>query len=349
MQKGPAFLTVAFSLLRQSGSKTWPNPPSATSAPWGLLAAMAHLNGRDVYDWLPVIAGRKRAGQPEEALDIALACINAFSGTVPIKFLTHATILQHSLGLFDDEITLLSTALRGSYNTADVLELHKRLAKAQEARAKREGDDPGPFRARWRELVDKQKSLPKPRPKFLPTAEELAEQEFVAVDFETANRRGALSACQIALTKIRDGRVVGQYNTLLRPPAGFEHFEFSWLHGITFEDVAEAPRWPTVAAEVAEFVGSLPTYAHNAGFDQGVWAALDRHFHTSTLPERFYCTVLLSRRTAPGLDNHKLPTVTDYYAPGFELNHHRADSDAEACALIVAALQQDPGVSTLLT
>lgn len=309
---------------------------------------MAFLNGRDVYDWLPVIASRKRAGQPEEALDIAVACINAFLGPVPVRFLTQATILQHSLGLFDDEIHLLRTALRDSYDTADTLELHKRLAKAQEAAAKRAGEDPGEFRARWRELVDKQKALPKPRPRFLPTAEELAAEEFVAVDFETANRRGALSACQIALTKIRSGRVVEQYNTLLRPPPGFEHFEFSWLHGITFEDVVDAPRWSSVAEEVAKFVGNLPTYAHNAGFDQGVWASLDEHFRTASLPARFYCTVQISRRTAPGLDNHKLPTVTDYYVPGFELNHHRADSDAQACALIVAALQRDVSVAEVL-
>lgn len=309
---------------------------------------MAHLNGRDVYDWLPVIARRKRAGQPEEALDIAVACINAFPGRIPVRFLTQATILQHSLALFDDETTLLRRALRGSYDLADELELHKRLAKAQEAAAKRDGKDAQVFRARWRELVDTQKSLPKPRPRFLPTVAELAEEEFVAVDFETANRRGALSACQIALTKVRDGRVVDQFDTLLRPPAGFEHFEFSWLHGITFEDVVDAPRWPEAAPEVARFVADLPTYAHNAGFDQGVWAALDQHFHTASLPEKFYCTVQLSRRTAPGLDNHKLPTVTDYYVPGFELNHHRADSDAEACALIVAAMQRDDAVAQVL-
>ena len=42
----------------------------------------------------------------------------------------------------------------------------------------------------------------------------------------------------------------------------------------------------------------------------------------------------------PGLVNYKLPTVTAHLAPDFELDHHSADSDAEACALIVAALQR---------
>lgn len=42
----------------------------------------------------------------------------------------------------------------------------------------------------------------------------------------------------------------------------------------------------------------------------------------------------------PGLVNYKLPTVVGACAPDFRLTHHTADSDAEACALIVAALQE---------
>lgn len=311
---------------------------------------MPYLNGRDVDSWQSVISRLKRAGEPEQALDLALACINACAteGTVPVRYVTQATILQHSLSLIDDEITLLGTALRGRYNTGDRLELEKRLAKAREEAAKRDGVDASVFRERWRELVAKQKALPKPRPRFLPTPGELAAEEFVAVDFETANRAGALSACQIALTKIVGGEVADSLSTFLRPPAGFEHFEFSWLHGITFDDVVDAPRWDDAADSVAKFVDGLPTYAHNAGFDSGVWANLDTHFQTLSLPEQFYCTVKITRKTAPELVNHKLPTVTEHYVPGYELNHHRADSDAEACALIVAALQRDASVPAAL-
>ncbi|MDK9344918.1 hypothetical protein FAM22021_001729 [Propionibacterium freudenreichii] len=40
--------------------------------------------------------------------------------------------------------------------------------------------------------------------------------------------------------------------------------------------------------------------------------------------------------------NYRLPTVLERCAPHFVLDHHKADSDAEACALIVAALQSNP-------
>ncbi len=311
------------------------------------------FNGHDVADFSREIARLKREGRDEEALDLALGCLRALarSGPTSLRFVTQVTVLQHRLGLFDDEITVLEHfrapgRLRGGRR--ELLDVGKRLAKARELRAKAAGEDPAPFRAQWRRLVDAHKSAPAPRPPFLPSPERLAAGEFVAVDFETANRRGAVSACQIALTRVRDGELAEEYVTYLRPPAGYQRFEFTDLHGISWPDVEDAPTWPQVAGEIAEFVGDRPVWAHNAGFDSGVWRGLDEHFGLHTYPAEFYCTVRLSRKSAPGLRNHRLPTVTAHYAPGFELDHHRADSDARACALIVAALQRDPTVAALL-
>ena len=91
---------------------------------------------------------------------------------------------------------------------------------------------------------------------------------------------------------------------------------------------------------VTEFVGGLPVYAHNAKFDASVWAELDEFYHTSSLPESFYCSYRTAERLLPGLENYKLPTVVHACAPSYCLDHHRADSDAEACALIVKHLQK---------
>lgn len=81
-------------------------------------------------------------------------------------------------------------------------------------------------------------------------------------------------------------------------------------------------------------------FAHNASFDAGVWSGLDGFFQTRTRPAGFYCSYRTARHLVPGLANYKLPTVTAHLVPGYRLDHHRADSDAEACALIVAALQR---------
>lgn len=171
---------------------------------------------------------------------------------------------------------------------------------------------------------------------------------FVAVDFETANRLGGVSACQVALVRVTNGSVVERVSTLLRPPIGYDRFEFTWLHGIGADQTANAPSWGESSEMIKEFVGELPVYAHNASFDSKVWSDLDGYFGTGTYPSKFYCSYRLAQRTVPGLSNYKLPTVAYACAPEFHLDHHKADSDAEACALIVANIQGMSGVSDLL-
>lgn len=173
----------------------------------------------------------------------------------------------------------------------------------------------------------------------MPATEELLQDSFVAVDFETANRQSRASACQIALIKMVRDEVVERYSTLLKPPAGFDAFEFTYLHGISAADVADAPMWSDVAEAIDKFVDSLPVYAHNASFDASVWKDLDDFFGTKTLPKNFFCSYRTAKSLMPGLVNYKLPTVLAACNPSFHLNHHRADSDAEACALIVNALR----------
>lgn len=173
-------------------------------------------------------------------------------------------------------------------------------------------------------------------------------ESFVAVDFETANRAGGVSACQVALVRVERGAVTARFDSLIRPPAGFDRFEFSWLHGIFAEDVRDAPSWGDLEHAVAEFAGDLPMYAHNAPFDAGVWRDLDSYYRTFSRPTDFFCSYRTAKRIVPGLVNYKLPTVTRHLVPSFELDHHRAGSDAEACGLIVAALQAMPGAAGML-
>ncbi|WP_342319325.1 3'-5' exonuclease [Corynebacterium mayonis] len=182
---------------------------------------------------------------------------------------------------------------------------------------------------------------------YIPTRAALS-RSFVAVDFETANRVGGASACQVALVKVRSGVVVDQLLTYLRPPEEHIRFEFSHIHGIYRGDVEEAPSWFDIADEVYEFVGDLPVWAHNATFDAAVWRGLDRYYSTGTFPREFYCSCRTARRLLPQLENHRLPTVVAYCAPGFRLNHHQADSDALACAHIVTMFQRSSTLNALL-
>ena len=68
---------------------------------------------------------------------------------------------------------------------------------------------------------------------------------FVAIDFETANRRRN-SACAIGLAAAQASRIVAVRSFLICPPT--PQFEFSGIHGIRWSDVRDAPTfdglWP---------------------------------------------------------------------------------------------------------
>ena len=174
--------------------------------------------------------------------------------------------------------------------------------------------------------------------KYIPNLHFLTQPSFVAVDFETANRGGGVSACQVALVKMEDGQVTDEFSTFIQPPQGYSRFEFTWLHGIGPRQVATAPMWDQIADQIARFVGDLPVYAHNAMFDARVWKDLDDYFGILSLPHHFFCSYLTARRMLPGLENYALPTVLHECDPTFSLNHHEAGSDAHACARIVRHL-----------
>lgn len=155
---------------------------------------------------------------------------------------------------------------------------------------------------------------------------------FVAIDFETADRHSD-SACAVGLVRVEAGEVAEVVHRLIRPPRN--SFEHSWVHGITWDQVATAPAFVEVWAEIERLThGCDFLCAHNAGFDKKVLqVGLGAAGHP-VLGTPFHCTVQLARRTWK-LPRHNLPTLCAHL--GIALDHHNAASDAEACARIVLA------------
>ena len=161
---------------------------------------------------------------------------------------------------------------------------------------------------------------------------------FVAIDFETANKRRD-SACALGLAVGCGGRVVCSRTYLIRPPS--TQFTFTGLHGLGWKDVRDAPTfadlWPMLRTWIddAAFVA-----AHNASFDSSVLRACCARYGVRTLPRRipFACTVQLARAQW-GIHPTKLPDVCRRL--GLPLCHHEAGSDAEACARIVLAAEAE--------
>lgn len=158
-------------------------------------------------------------------------------------------------------------------------------------------------------------------------------QAFVAIDFETADY-GSDSACAVGLVRVEDGKIKRRKQFLIQPPRDF--FIFTYIHGITWEDVAQEPTfeelWPEIQKEIegADFLA-----AHNAGFDRAVLYSCLSKVGTEPPPTPFLCTMKLARKVW-NIRPTRLPHVCERL--GIDgLQHHNALSDAEACANVVLA------------
>jgi DNA polymerase III subunit epsilon len=155
---------------------------------------------------------------------------------------------------------------------------------------------------------------------------------FVAIDFETADYYPD-SACALGLVRVENRKIVERVYSLIKPPR--KRFVFTYLHGISWEDVANQPSfrelWPTYSPmlEGIDFFA-----AHNASFDRSVLhrCCASADLEPPKIP--FRCTVQLARQTW-NIYPTKLNNVCDHLR--ITLKHHQAASDAEACALIVMA------------
>jgi len=164
------------------------------------------------------------------------------------------------------------------------------------------------------------------------------DRAFVAIDFETADF-GRDSACALGLVRVEDGRIVRKESRLIRPPR--REFVFTYLHGISWEDVAQADPFGAVWSELAEMVrGADFLAAHNAAFDRSVLRACCAGAGLEPPPHRFECTVRRARERW-GIRPTTLPRVCG--ALGIGLCHHDPLSDAEACVRIMMAFLEEAG------
>lgn len=153
---------------------------------------------------------------------------------------------------------------------------------------------------------------------------------FVAIDFETANT-GRDSACSIGLVKVIDGQIVESAVHLIKPPTS--HFMFTYIHGLKWEDVEDAPHFGDLWPKINPFFAGVDFMAaHNASFDEGVLKALCQRYGLPMPRLPFHCTVQIARN-AFNIYPTKLSNVCQVLE--IPLNHHEALSDAMACAQIL--------------
>lgn len=340
-----------------------------------LNTSITSVEGVPIFELLEKAQELKREEKNEEALELAEKAMIGMAiaaqsgeGKVLDTYVIEVCIILGKMGEVDEEIRTIEEYL--SLNLPpprmDVrMDLLKRLSRAKMISAGKSGDEDSvdKYREEWKRLIQEHKDavaeyskigekssltgrseatgsryFKKKRPKYLPTEKILASPNFFTIDFETANRDRA-SACSVAVIEVKNGEVISEYHSLIKPPDELNFFEFTHIHGLTERDVLNSPTWREVGGSIRKVVGDSVVYAHNASFDRSVWKALDEHYSMTTVSDQVFCSMEVAKKHLLGLTDYRLPTVLKAVAPDFELKHHDAVSDAEGVAEIILGVR----------
>jgi DNA polymerase III epsilon subunit family exonuclease len=164
-----------------------------------------------------------------------------------------------------------------------------------------------------------------------------AGDSFVVFDTETTSkdaRTGEL--VEIGAVRLSGGVVTDTFETLVKPTRGIVGKQ---IHGLTNDDVANAPSPSEAAARLLDFAGEDTLVGHNVGFDISfIEAALADG--TRIEPGTYLDTLVLARGGYPDLDAHKLTDLIEFFELSVDARH-RALADAEATAGLLQRMAED--------
>jgi len=153
--------------------------------------------------------------------------------------------------------------------------------------------------------------------------------EFVIFDLETTSMKPENGyIVDIAALRVRDGQVVDRFESLVNPGRPIVGHQ---VHGISTDDVANAPTAAEVLTRFTEWVGETPVVAHNVSFDLPF---VLRHLPNDVKwePGAVFDTLELGYQLYPDAGTWKLPDLVRFIFGREHVVAHRAMPDAEATA-----------------
>lgn len=169
----------------------------------------------------------------------------------------------------------------------------------------------------------------------------MLDADFVAIDFETANRY-RWSACSVGVAIVAGGRIVDHGSALINPDGEFSPNNQA-IHGLGPDDVASAPRFHQLWPELAELLDGQLMIAHVASFDIGVLRQCVAREELDGIDIRAACSWRTSRLVWEALPSYGLGYMCKHLALAH--SHHEAGSDALACAEVMLAATKHVGAA----
>jgi len=167
--------------------------------------------------------------------------------------------------------------------------------------------------------------------------ENIKSKNIAIIDFETAND-DPTSACQVGYVILKKNKThkIGSY--FIKPKTN--NFKYTYLHGITARRVKNELDFHKVWSKIQKDLKGVDYFvAHNASFDKRILDNCLIKFKFKKNLIKFICTLQISKnywKKGIDLDNYQLSSIAKKIK--FNLNHHKAESDAIACAKIIQKL-----------
>lgn len=153
---------------------------------------------------------------------------------------------------------------------------------------------------------------------------------FVAIDFETAD---TYKPCSLGIAVVQNSKITEVKHWLIKPICyPYFHFYAQKVHGIKKEDVMYEPEFDELWDEIRPYLEEKIVIAHNAAFDIGVLRKTLVNYKIPLPKLYYYCSCIIARKAWSENTKSSLDFLCNQES--IELNHHRADSDAIACAKI---------------
>ncbi|HMR18928.1 MAG TPA: 3'-5' exonuclease [Sphingobacterium sp.] len=164
---------------------------------------------------------------------------------------------------------------------------------------------------------------------------------FTAIDFELATA-GYESVCAVGIVNVKEGNIVNEYYSLVKPPKNKYMWQTTRVHGIKAKDTIDAPTFDELFPTLYVLLAGQHMVAHNEAFDRSVlqktmsYYGLD--YGALGLRDKWECTSNIYR--SKGFVKTKLNICCKIM--GISLDHHDALSDARGSALLYLKQHQVP-------
>jgi len=164
---------------------------------------------------------------------------------------------------------------------------------------------------------------------------------FIAIDVETANADMS-SICQMGIAVFRDGKLTGEWVTLIDPQTYFDNINVG-IHGIGPAEISGAPRFAHIFPDLSKLLQENITVIHTH-FDR-VAIQQAATLNNLTLPETTWLDTARVARRAWSEFSHKGYGLANVCKKiGYEFKHHDALEDAKASGEILLAASRETGL-----